>query len=127
MFNIRFGRFVVMHMFVAAFAFLQIIGPLEEQEEFTEEDFHLLQKITLRGSAEKVKAQVKQMGMKSKLYVWNFYSKKVICHTLFLCPTIKKYLSFSASDLVMKVDALLAASPKREVRRDVHFRKDTHR
>ncbi|RVE57954.1 hypothetical protein OJAV_G00204330 [Oryzias javanicus] len=47
---------------------------------------------------EKVKAQVKQMGMKAK----------------------------PASDLVMKVDALLAASPKREVRRDVHFIKDTH-
>lgn len=35
-------------------------------------------------------------------------------------------LSVSASDLVMKVDALLAAAPKGEVRRDVHF-KDTHR
>uniref|UniRef100_A0A8C7Y8C1 UDP-glucose ceramide glucosyltransferase-like 1 n=1 Tax=Oryzias sinensis TaxID=183150 RepID=A0A8C7Y8C1_9TELE len=76
----------------------RIIGLLEEQEEFTEEDFHLLQKITLRGSAEKVKAQVKQMGMKAK----------------------------HASDLLMKVDALLAAAPKREVRRDVHFIKDTH-
>uniref|UniRef100_A0A8C8DRB7 UDP-glucose ceramide glucosyltransferase-like 1 n=1 Tax=Oryzias sinensis TaxID=183150 RepID=A0A8C8DRB7_9TELE len=31
-----------------------------------------------------------------------------------------------ASDLLMKVDALLAAAPKREVRRDVHFIKDTH-
>lgn len=35
-------------------------------------------------------------------------------------------LSVSASDLVMKVDALLAAAPKGEVRRDVQF-KDTHR
>lgn len=36
-------------------------------------------------------------------------------------------LSLSASDLVMKVDALLAAAPKGEVRRDVHFIKDSHR
>ncbi|XP_076603616.1 UDP-glucose:glycoprotein glucosyltransferase 2 [Chaetodon auriga] len=74
------------------------LGPFEEQEEFTVEDFHLLEKITLSGSAEKVKAKVKQMGMKPK----------------------------HASDLVMKVDALLAAAPKGEVRRDVHFIKDSH-
>ncbi|XP_035995134.1 UDP-glucose:glycoprotein glucosyltransferase 2 isoform X1 [Fundulus heteroclitus] len=74
----------------------RILGPLEEQEEFTVEDFHLLEKITLSGSAEKVKAKVKQMGMKPK----------------------------QASDLVMKVDALLSAAPKGEVRRDVSL-KDT--
>ncbi|XP_014851311.1 PREDICTED: UDP-glucose:glycoprotein glucosyltransferase 2 isoform X2 [Poecilia mexicana] len=74
----------------------RILGPFEEQEEFTMEDFHLLERITLSGSAEKVKAKVKQMGMKPK----------------------------QASDLVMKVDALLSAVPKGEVRRDVSF-KDT--
>uniref|UniRef100_A0A671W1M8 UDP-glucose ceramide glucosyltransferase-like 1 n=1 Tax=Sparus aurata TaxID=8175 RepID=A0A671W1M8_SPAAU len=73
----------------------RILGPFEELEEFTVEDFHLLEKITLSGSAEKVKAKVKQMGM-------------------------------NASDLVMKVDALLTAAPKGEVRRDVHFIKDSH-
>uniref|UniRef100_A0A4W6FZU3 UDP-glucose ceramide glucosyltransferase-like 1 n=1 Tax=Lates calcarifer TaxID=8187 RepID=A0A4W6FZU3_LATCA len=76
----------------------RILGPFEEKEEFTVEDFHLLEKITLSGSAEKVKARVKQMGMKPK----------------------------HASDLVMKVDALLTAAPKGEVRRDVHFIKDNH-
>ncbi|XP_029385901.1 UDP-glucose:glycoprotein glucosyltransferase 2 isoform X1 [Echeneis naucrates] len=76
----------------------RILGPFEEQEDFTVEDFHLLEKITLSGSAEKVKATVKQMGMKPK----------------------------QASDLVMKVDALLTAAPKGEVRRDVHFSKDSH-
>ncbi|XP_040003710.1 UDP-glucose:glycoprotein glucosyltransferase 2 isoform X3 [Xiphias gladius] len=76
----------------------RILGPFEEQEEFTVEDFHLLEKITRSGSAEKVKAKVKQMGMKPK----------------------------HASDLVMKVDALLTAAPKGEVRRDVHFIKDSH-
>uniref|UniRef100_A0A4W6FY48 UDP-glucose ceramide glucosyltransferase-like 1 n=1 Tax=Lates calcarifer TaxID=8187 RepID=A0A4W6FY48_LATCA len=63
----------------------RILGPFEEKEEFTVEDFHLLEKITLSGS-------------------------------------IKK----DASDLVMKVDALLTAAPKGEVRRDVHFIKDNH-
>uniref|UniRef100_A0A665TLF1 UDP-glucose ceramide glucosyltransferase-like 1 n=1 Tax=Echeneis naucrates TaxID=173247 RepID=A0A665TLF1_ECHNA len=72
-----------------------VISNGREQEDFTVEDFHLLEKITLSGSAEKVKATVKQMGMK-------------------------------ASDLVMKVDALLTAAPKGEVRRDVHFSKDSH-
>ncbi|XP_036965883.1 UDP-glucose:glycoprotein glucosyltransferase 2 isoform X1 [Acanthopagrus latus] len=76
----------------------RILGPFEELEEFTVEDFHLLEKITLSGSAEKVKAKVKQMGMKPK----------------------------HASDLMMKVDALLTAAPKGEVRRDVHFIKDSH-
>ncbi|AWP13176.1 putative UDP-glucose:glycoprotein glucosyltransferase 2 [Scophthalmus maximus] len=76
----------------------RILGPFEEHEEFTVEDFHLLEKITQGGSAEKVKAKVKEMEMKPK----------------------------HASDLVMKVDALLSAAPKGEVRRDVHFIKDSH-
>ncbi|MED6239161.1 hypothetical protein ATANTOWER_002759 [Ataeniobius toweri] len=74
----------------------RILGPFEEQEEFTVEDFQLLERITLSGSAEKVKAKVKQMGIKSK----------------------------QASDLIMKVDALLSAVPNGEVRRDISF-KDT--
>ncbi|XP_077392253.1 UDP-glucose:glycoprotein glucosyltransferase 2 isoform X1 [Festucalex cinctus] len=76
----------------------RILGPLDEQEEFTAEDFQLLDKITRSSSAEKVKAQVKLMGMKPK----------------------------HARDLVMKVDALLAAAPKGEVRRDVTFLKENH-
>ncbi|XP_034069258.1 UDP-glucose:glycoprotein glucosyltransferase 2 [Gymnodraco acuticeps] len=77
----------------------RILGPFGEQEEFTVEDFQLLQKITLSGSAEKVKDKVKVMGLKP---------------------------SSTASDLVMKVDALLTAAPKGEVRRDVQFIKDSH-
>ncbi|XP_061735029.1 UDP-glucose:glycoprotein glucosyltransferase 2 isoform X2 [Nerophis ophidion] len=76
----------------------RILGPLEEQEEFTEEDFQLLEKITRSGSAEKVKAQVKLMKLKPK----------------------------HSSDLVMKVDALLTAAPKGEVRRDVNFPQNIH-
>ncbi|XP_019738065.1 UDP-glucose:glycoprotein glucosyltransferase 2 isoform X2 [Hippocampus comes] len=76
----------------------RILGPLDEQEEFTAEDFQLLDKITRSSSAEKVKAQVKLMGMKPK----------------------------HGSNLVMKVDALLAAAPKAEIRRDVKFLKESH-
>uniref|UniRef100_A0A671VZC3 UDP-glucose glycoprotein glucosyltransferase 2 n=1 Tax=Sparus aurata TaxID=8175 RepID=A0A671VZC3_SPAAU len=40
--------------------------------------------------------------------------------------TLIRLFPCSASDLVMKVDALLTAAPKGEVRRDVHFIKDSH-
>lgn len=76
----------------------RLLGLFDEQEEFTVEDFHLLEKITLSSSAEKVKTKVQEMGIKPK----------------------------HASDLVMKIDALLSAAPKGEVRRDVHFLKDSH-
>ncbi|KAJ8389769.1 hypothetical protein AAFF_G00114750 [Aldrovandia affinis] len=76
----------------------RILGPFEEEEEFGSEDFHLLEKITLSTSATKVKAQIKQMGAQGR----------------------------QASDLVMKVDALLTAAPKGEPRRDVRFSKDKH-
>uniref|UniRef100_A0A8C7J6E3 UDP-glucose ceramide glucosyltransferase-like 1 n=1 Tax=Oncorhynchus kisutch TaxID=8019 RepID=A0A8C7J6E3_ONCKI len=69
----------------------------QDSTEFNVEDFHLLEKITLSTTAEKVKARIKQMGSKGK-----------------------------ASDLVMKVDALLAAAPKGEGRRDFRFVKDEH-
>uniref|UniRef100_A0A8C7JBL7 UDP-glucose ceramide glucosyltransferase-like 1 n=1 Tax=Oncorhynchus kisutch TaxID=8019 RepID=A0A8C7JBL7_ONCKI len=71
----------------------RILGPFEDEEEFNVEDFHLLEKITLSTTAEKVKARIKQMGTEDVSDV-------------------------SASDLVMKVDALLAAAPKGEGRRD---------
>ncbi|XP_062312651.1 UDP-glucose:glycoprotein glucosyltransferase 2 isoform X3 [Osmerus eperlanus] len=76
----------------------RILGPLEEEEEFTVEDFHLLEQITQSSTAEKVKGRIKQMGIKGK----------------------------QASDLVMKVDALLTAAPKGEARREVRFVKDGH-
>ncbi|KAI1899151.1 hypothetical protein AGOR_G00058600 [Albula goreensis] len=76
----------------------RILGPFEEEEDFGSEDFHLLEKITLSTSAQKVKVQIKQTGAKGR----------------------------QASDLVMKVDALLTAAPKGEQRRDVKFTKDKH-
>uniref|UniRef100_A0A9J8ARI8 UDP-glucose ceramide glucosyltransferase-like 1 n=1 Tax=Cyprinus carpio carpio TaxID=630221 RepID=A0A9J8ARI8_CYPCA len=49
--------------------------------EFSVEDFHLLEKITLRTSAEKIKSKIKQMNLNAQ----------------------------KASDLIMKVDALLTS------------------
>ncbi|XP_077583615.1 UDP-glucose:glycoprotein glucosyltransferase 2 [Stigmatopora nigra] len=76
----------------------RILGPLHEHEEFTTEDFQLLEKITRSGSADKVKAGVQMMGIKPK----------------------------QASHLIMKVDALLSAAPKGEARREVNFFKGSH-
>uniref|UniRef100_A0A8C5IBS0 UDP-glucose ceramide glucosyltransferase-like 1 n=1 Tax=Gouania willdenowi TaxID=441366 RepID=A0A8C5IBS0_GOUWI len=70
----------------------RILGPLEDNEEFTVQDFHLLEKITLTVQLD-------------------------ILHYVFF---------LSASELVMKIDALLSAAHKEEVRRDVHFAKETH-
>ncbi|KAL0963881.1 hypothetical protein UPYG_G00314810 [Umbra pygmaea] len=76
----------------------RILGPFDDEEELNTEDFDLLEKITLGSAADKIKARVKQMGKKGK----------------------------HASDLVMKVDALLAAAPKGDGRRDVRFVKDKY-
>uniref|UniRef100_A0A8C1Z1R5 UDP-glucose ceramide glucosyltransferase-like 1 n=1 Tax=Cyprinus carpio TaxID=7962 RepID=A0A8C1Z1R5_CYPCA len=77
----------------------RVLSLLDEEEEFSVEDFHLLEKITLRTSAEKIKSKIKQMNLNAQ----------------------------KASDLIMKVDALLTASPKGEARKDVKFLKDKHR
>uniref|UniRef100_A0A8C1ZIY8 UDP-glucose ceramide glucosyltransferase-like 1 n=1 Tax=Cyprinus carpio TaxID=7962 RepID=A0A8C1ZIY8_CYPCA len=79
----------------------RILSLLDEEEEFSVEDFHLLEKITLRTSAEKIKSKIK-----GKL-------KPVI--------TVHR-----ANDLIMKVDALLTSSPKGEARKDVKLLKDKH-
>uniref|UniRef100_A0A673GKT4 UDP-glucose ceramide glucosyltransferase-like 1 n=1 Tax=Sinocyclocheilus rhinocerous TaxID=307959 RepID=A0A673GKT4_9TELE len=76
----------------------RVLSLLDEEEEFSVEDFHLLEKITLHTSAEKIKSKIKQMNLNAQ----------------------------KASDLIMKVDALLTASPKGEARKDVKFLKDKH-
>uniref|UniRef100_A0A8D0L804 Uncharacterized protein n=1 Tax=Sphenodon punctatus TaxID=8508 RepID=A0A8D0L804_SPHPU len=76
----------------------RILGPLNESE-FYAEDFHLLEKITLGTTAEKIKAIVKEMGISSR----------------------------RGSDLIMKVDALLSSLPKMDVRQHVEFLKEQHR
>uniref|UniRef100_A0A8C2EJX0 UDP-glucose ceramide glucosyltransferase-like 1 n=1 Tax=Cyprinus carpio TaxID=7962 RepID=A0A8C2EJX0_CYPCA len=77
----------------------RILSLLDEEEEFSVEDFHLLEKITLRTSAEKIKSKIKQMNLNAE----------------------------KANDLIMKVDALLTSSPKGEARKDVKLLKDKHR
>ncbi|XP_068864420.1 UDP-glucose:glycoprotein glucosyltransferase 2 isoform X6 [Aphelocoma coerulescens] len=75
----------------------RVLGPLDENE-FSPEDFNLLEKITYSTSAEKIKAIVKEMGNSSK----------------------------SGSDLIMKIDALLSSLPKTEMRQDVELLKEQH-
>ncbi|KAL3049428.1 hypothetical protein OYC64_008810 [Pagothenia borchgrevinki] len=66
----------------------RIIGPLEEEEVFNQDDFLLLESIILKTSGERIKSKVKQFGIEED----------------------------RASDLVMKVDALLSSQPKGETR-----------
>ncbi|XP_074845374.1 UDP-glucose:glycoprotein glucosyltransferase 2 isoform X2 [Carettochelys insculpta] len=75
----------------------RVLGPLNENE-FHTEDFHLLEKITLSTSAEKIKVIVKEMEISSK----------------------------HGSDLIMKVDALLSSLPKTGIRQNVEFLKEQH-
>ncbi|XP_076013398.1 UDP-glucose:glycoprotein glucosyltransferase 1 [Genypterus blacodes] len=66
----------------------RIIGPLEEEEVFNQDDFLLLESIILKTSGERIKSKVQQFGIEED----------------------------RASDLVMKVDALLSSQPKGEAR-----------
>uniref|UniRef100_A0A8D2IVX3 UDP-glucose ceramide glucosyltransferase-like 1 n=1 Tax=Varanus komodoensis TaxID=61221 RepID=A0A8D2IVX3_VARKO len=76
----------------------RIIGPLEDGELFNQDDFHLLENIILKTSGQKIKSHIQQLGVEEDL----------------------------ASDLVMKVDALLSAQPKGEARIEYHFFEDKH-
>ncbi|XP_043928923.1 UDP-glucose:glycoprotein glucosyltransferase 2 isoform X2 [Protopterus annectens] len=74
----------------------RILGPFDENEDFYPEDFHLLEKVTLSSSSEKVKETIDQMDMNVK----------------------------RDSDLIMKVAALLSLMPKGEKRLNIKFPKD---
>uniref|UniRef100_A0A8C5S070 UDP-glucose ceramide glucosyltransferase-like 1 n=1 Tax=Laticauda laticaudata TaxID=8630 RepID=A0A8C5S070_LATLA len=76
----------------------RIIGPLEAGELFNQDDFHLLENIILKTSGQKIKSHVQQLGVEEDL----------------------------ASDLVMKVDALLSAQPKGEARIEYQFFEDRY-
>jgi len=47
---------------------LQIIGPLEEEEVFNQDDFLLLESIILKTSGERIKSKVKQFGIEEDRY-----------------------------------------------------------
>ncbi|EMP42619.1 UDP-glucose:glycoprotein glucosyltransferase 1 [Chelonia mydas] len=76
----------------------RIIGPLENNELFNQDDFHLLENIILKTSGQKIKSHIQQLGVEEDL----------------------------ASDLVMKVDALLSAQPKGEARIEYQFFEDRY-
>ncbi|KAI3367586.1 hypothetical protein L3Q82_026430 [Scortum barcoo] len=79
-------------------SYLQIIGPLEEDEVFNQDDFLLLESIILKTSGERIKSKVQQFGAEED----------------------------RASDLVMKVDALLSSQPKGEARVEYDFADDRY-
>ncbi|XP_058471290.1 UDP-glucose:glycoprotein glucosyltransferase 1 isoform X1 [Solea solea] len=76
----------------------RIIGPLEDEEVFNQDDFLLLENIILKTSGERIKSKVQQFGIEED----------------------------RASDLVMKVDALLSSQPKGEARAEYDFADDRY-
>ncbi|XP_050991856.1 UDP-glucose:glycoprotein glucosyltransferase 1 isoform X2 [Labeo rohita] len=76
----------------------RIIGPLEEREVFNQDDFLLLESIILKTSGERIKGKIQQLGI----------------------------VEDRASDLVMKVDALLSSQPKGEARIEHTFAEDRY-
>ncbi|XP_067851613.1 UDP-glucose:glycoprotein glucosyltransferase 1 isoform X2 [Heptranchias perlo] len=70
----------------------RIVGPLEENEIFNQNDFHLLESIA-NEAAEKIKVKIQMLAIEEDL----------------------------ASDLVMKVDSLLSSKSKGEARIDLQF------
>ncbi|KAJ8384299.1 hypothetical protein AAFF_G00206560 [Aldrovandia affinis] len=76
----------------------RIVGPLEEGEVFNQDDFLLLESIILKTSGERIKSKVQQLGVEED----------------------------RASDLVMKVDALLSSQPKGEARIEYAFLEDRY-
>ncbi|KAI4575177.1 hypothetical protein MJG53_003107 [Ovis ammon polii x Ovis aries] len=76
----------------------RIIGPLEDSEFFNQDDFHLLENIILKTSGQKIKSHIQQLRVEEDV----------------------------ASDLVMKVDALLSAQPKGDARIEYQFFEDRH-
>ncbi|XP_046872215.1 UDP-glucose:glycoprotein glucosyltransferase 1 [Hypomesus transpacificus] len=76
----------------------RIIGPLDDEEVFNQDDFLLLESIILKTSGERIKDKVEQFGVEED----------------------------RASDLVMKVDSLLSSQPKGEARMDHSFSDDRY-
>uniref|UniRef100_A0AAY4DGE9 UDP-glucose ceramide glucosyltransferase-like 1 n=1 Tax=Denticeps clupeoides TaxID=299321 RepID=A0AAY4DGE9_9TELE len=73
-------------------------------DELSTEDFHLLEKITLSTSAEKIRGRVKQMGLKGDKYVlFKICQPCMTVHTLSQ-PGSKKMLSSSVLHLTPRED-----------------------
>ncbi|CAJ0935770.1 unnamed protein product [Ranitomeya imitator] len=76
----------------------RIIGPLRAGEIFNQDDFHLLENLILKTSAQKIKSQIQKLGVEED----------------------------HASDLVMRVNGLLSSQPKGEGRVDYVLTEDQH-
>ncbi|XP_068089370.1 UDP-glucose:glycoprotein glucosyltransferase 1 [Hyperolius riggenbachi] len=76
----------------------RVIGPLREGEIFNQDDFHLLENLILKTSAQKIKSHIQKLGVEED----------------------------HASDLVMRVDSLLSSQPKGEGRVDYLLTEDEH-
>ncbi|KAE8604939.1 hypothetical protein XENTR_v10014902 [Xenopus tropicalis] len=76
----------------------RIIGPLRDDEIFNQDDFHLLENLVLKTSAQNIKSHIKLLQVEED----------------------------HASDLVMKVDSLLSSQPKGEGRVNYQIPEDAH-
>ncbi|XP_053565723.1 UDP-glucose:glycoprotein glucosyltransferase 1 isoform X2 [Bombina bombina] len=76
----------------------RIVGPLKKGDAFNQDDFHLLENLILKTSAQKIKSHIQKLGVEED----------------------------HASDLVMKVDSLLSSQPKGESRVDYQMAEDQH-
>ncbi|KAM8953224.1 UDP-glucose:glycoprotein glucosyltransferase 1 [Pelodytes ibericus] len=76
----------------------RIIGPLLNDEVFNQDDFHLLENLILKTSAQKIKSHIQKLGVEED----------------------------HASDLVMRVDSLLSSQPKGEGRIEYQLSEDHH-
>ncbi|XP_063771592.1 UDP-glucose:glycoprotein glucosyltransferase 1 isoform X2 [Pseudophryne corroboree] len=76
----------------------RIVGPLRDGEVFNQNDFHLLENLILKTSAQKIKSHIQKLGVEED----------------------------HASDLVMRVDSLLSSQPKGEGRTDYQLTEDQH-
>uniref|UniRef100_A0A8C2WXG0 UDP-glucose ceramide glucosyltransferase-like 1 n=1 Tax=Cyclopterus lumpus TaxID=8103 RepID=A0A8C2WXG0_CYCLU len=64
----------------------RIIGPLEEDEVFNQDDFLLLESIILKTSGERIKSKVQQFGIEEDRYfIYPRRSSKVVFTSLYCC------------------------------------------
>ncbi|EHB15938.1 UDP-glucose:glycoprotein glucosyltransferase 1 [Heterocephalus glaber] len=107
----------------------RIIGPLEDNELFNQDDFHLLENIVLKTSGQKIKSHIQQLRVEEDVFILDAaYSPEAIPSfpdLSFVLLVIQLHEPL-ASDLVMKVDALLSVQPKGDARIEYQFFEDKH-
>lgn len=102
----------------------QIIGPLEQDEVFNQDDFLLLENIILKTSADQIKNKINTMGIEEDRWVSDHFHWLSLTNKATVKP---KSVSLRASDLVMKVDALLSSLPKANARLELNFAEERYR